>query len=323
VALRTGPTPTVVVTGGCGFIGVNLGRRLCADGWRAVAFDDLSTGQSADAEAAGYDDLVIGDVRSRDALGAAVADADAVVHLAAHAGVLPSVRDPLHDLDVNVHGTVNALLAAREAGVRSFVFASSNAPLGTIEPPAREDVPARPLSPYGASKLAGEGYSSAFAASYGLPTTVLRFSNVYGPFSHHKGSVVATFLKAAAAGEPLVVFGDGEQTRDFVYVDDVARGIQLALEASLVGETFHLGTGREVSLCALVAEVVRLFPEGAVSVHHEPARRGEVVRSYADISRARRLLGYEPRVGLAEGLALTRDWFAQVETTTRSTPARG
>ncbi len=306
-ARRTGAT--VLVTGGCGFIGVNLGRRLLAAGYRPVAFDDLSTGRLEDGFTAGYDEVVEGDIRDADALTAAARDADAVVHLAAHTGVVPSVEDPRHDADVNIGGTLNALLAARDGGAEAFVFASSGAPLGSVEPPGHEGLAARPLSPYGASKLAGEGMCSAFAGSYGLPTTVLRFTNVYGPYSYHKGSVVARCMKRIMEGRELTVYGDGEQTRDFLYVDDLCGAVLAALERKPMGELYQLGTGVETSVNELVARLRALAPEGDVRVVREPARAGEVLRAYSDIGKARRELGYDPSTPLADGLATTFDWF--------------
>jgi len=301
----------VVVTGGCGFIGVNVGRQLKAAGYRTVAFDDFSTGRREDAEAAGYDDVVQGDIRDADELRTAAAGATGIVHLAAHTGVVPSVADPRHDLDVNVLGTVNALLAARDGGAASFVFASSGAPLGSVEPPGHEGLAARPLSPYGASKLAGEGYCSAFAGSYGLATTALRFTNVYGPYSYHKGSVVALFMKRIMEGAPLVVYGDGNQTRDFLYVDDLCAAVLAALEQQPQGELYQLGTGTETTVNELVEHLVALFPEREIEIRNEPSRAGEVARSFSDISRARAGLGYDPTTGLRDGLTRTRDWFVQ------------
>jgi UDP-glucose 4-epimerase len=304
------PKGTCLVTGGCGFIGVNLGARLQADGWRVVALDDLSTGCLATAEAAGYDDVVVADVRDLDALAGAIQGARGVVHLAAQTGVPASVADPRTDLDVNVTGTLNALLASVDAGVERFVFASSNAPLGVSPQPVHEDIPPRPRSPYGASKLAGEGYCSAVNSSYGLATAVLRFANVYGPHSDHKGSVVAQMLRAAFSGEALRVYGDGSQTRDFVYVDDLCDGIARAL-GTPVGGTFQLGTGVETSVSELVRLLEAQLPDVRVDVRHLAPRPGDVARSVSDIGRARRLLGFEPQIDLASGLSRTTAWFAR------------
>jgi UDP-glucose 4-epimerase len=298
-----------VVTGGCGFIGVNVGRHLAAAGYRTVAFDDFSSGKADDAHAAGYDDVVEGDIRDAAALKAVIDGAAAVVHLAAHTGVVDSVADPIHDAEVNVTGTMNALVAARDGGATSFVFASSGAPLGSVSPPGHEGLAPRPLSPYGASKLAGEGYCSAFAGAYGLATTSLRFTNVYGPYSYHKGSVVALFMKRIMEGQPLVVYGDGRQTRDFLYVDDLCGAVLAVLERRPVGELFQLGTGTETSVNDLVEHLMTLFPDRDIEVRHEPARAGEIARAFSDISHARAGLGYAPETLLADGLATTRDWF--------------
>lgn len=307
MALTTGSS--VFVTGGCGFIGTNLGRLLSQRGCSLVSFDNLSSGREDDALEAGYERVVVGDVRDSEALTKAAQGADYVVHLAARTGVVDSVEDPRGDVEVNVLGTLNALLAARDVGASTFAFASSNAPLGSVEPPVSEDRPPRPLSPYGASKAAGEALVSAFAGSYGLSTTMLRFSNVYGPYSYHKGSVVALFFKRILEDRPLVVYGDGEQTRDFVYVDDLCRGVLAALEGNHAGETFHLGTGTETAIQDLVQEMKELFPDRTIEVEHRPERPGEIRRNYADIGKARRVLGFAPGTSLSEGLHRTREWF--------------
>jgi UDP-glucose 4-epimerase len=297
----------VLVSGGAGFIGVNLGRLLVREGVDVRCYDDFSTGRRADAEAAGYADIVEGDILDLDAFTKAAQGCTHVVHLAAQAGVPTSVSDPVRDCELNVRGTLNALLAARDAGVEGFVFASSNAPLGDITPPAHERMVPRPKSPYGASKLAGEAYCSAFAGSYGLPTVALRFTNVYGPYSYHKGSVVAAFCKAAADGEPLVVYGDGHQTRDFVFVADLCRGIVGALTSDAQGAVVHLGSGVETSVLDVAEAVSARF--GGVPVEHRPERPGDVLRNSADLSAARELFGFDPATDLAAGLDQTVAWF--------------
>ena len=299
---------TVLVTGGCGFIGVNIAGALLRAGYRPVAYDDCSTGRAEDARSVGYEDLVVGDVRDADALAAAARGAYAVVHLAARTGVVDSVEDPRGDLDVNVIGTLNALLAARDGGAEAFVFASSGAPLGSVEPPGHEGLAARPLSPYGASKLAGEGLCSAFAGSYGLATTALRFTNVYGPFSYHKGSVVAQFLKLVRDGSPLVVYGDGSQTRDFLYVDDLCAAVLAVLDRRPLGELYQLGTGIETSINQLVALVTEIAGT-EIEVVRAPACAGEVQRAFSDVTKARRELLYDPSTPLPVGLRTTFDWF--------------
>lgn len=297
------------MTGGCGFIGVNLARHLAAAGCEPIAYDDGSGGRLEDGRAAGYSQVIEADIRDADALASAARGVDAVVHLAARTGVVDSVRDPRGDTEVNVVGTLNALLAARDGGADAFVFASSGAPLGSVDPPGHEALAPRPLSPYGASKLAGEGLCSAFAGSYGLATTALRFTNVYGPYSYHKGSVIAAFMRRVVDGHPLVVFGDGEQTRDFLYVDDLCRVVLAVLECPKTGELYQLGTGVETSINDLVALLADVVSDRPVTVEREPERSGEIRRAFSDIGKARRDLGYDPRTPLWDGLVCTRDWF--------------
>lgn len=300
----------VLITGGCGFVGVNLGRLLIDRGWTVVAYDSLVAGSRSDAERVGMA-VVEGDVRDAETLAAAAGHADLVVHLAAHTSVIDSIEQPALDLDVNVTGTLNALVAARDAGARHFVFASSNAPLGSAPAPSREDVLPQPLSPYGASKLAGEALCSAFRASYGLPATVLRFSNVYGPYSYHKGSVVALFMRRLLRGDGLTIYGDGEQTRDFVHVTDLCQGIFAALGLDSAGDTYHLASGTETTVNSLASAMFELFPDHPGQIEYVQARPGEVLRSYSDISKARADLRFTPTIDLPSGLAETKLWFLE------------
>jgi UDP-glucose 4-epimerase len=299
----------VLVTGGAGFVGVNLAPVLADQGYATRCFDNFSTGRREDAERATYDEIIEGDILDPAALAEAARGCTQVVHLAAQCGVPASVEDPLHDCEVNVRGTLHALIAARDAGVEGFVLASSSAPLGEITPPAHEGLVPRPTSPYGASKLAGEGYCSAFAGSYGLSTIALRFSNVYGPYSYHKGSVVAAFCKQAIAGEPLIVYGDGSQTRDFVFVEDLCRGIASAVTTAGSGLVAHIASGTETTVLDLARQISDRL--GEVTIEHRPGRAGDVTRSVSDISLARRRFGFEPRVTLAEGLDRTVAWFRE------------
>ena len=194
--------------------------------------------------------------------------------------------------------------------VKRFVFASSNAPLGEQTPPVDEDRIPKPLSPYGASKLAGEGYCSAFAATHhGLEPVVLRFANVYGLYSTHKSSVVAKFMRRIRDREGLIVYGDGEQTRDFVHAEDLARGILSAVEAPAAsGQTFQLGSGTETSVLRLV-ELLREVAGDVVGVTHEPERPGEIRRNWTNISKAREILGYDPQKDLRASLDEMYRWF--------------
>lgn len=300
----------VLVSGGAGFIGVNLSRVLAAQGFQTRCYDNFSTGRRADAEQAGYDQIIEGDILDADGFTKAAKECRYVVHLAAQAGVSTSVAAPVHDCELNVRGTLNALLAARDAEVEGFVFASSNATLGDFTPPAREGIVPRPKSPYGASKLAGEAYCSAFAGSYDLSTIALRFTNVYGPYSYHKGSVVAAFCKWARGGEPLVIYGDGQQTRDFIFVEDLCNGIASAMTSGTKGAVAHLGSGIETTVLEVANQVADRF-EGDIAVKHRPERVGDVLRNSADISGARSLFGFDPSVSLSHGLDQTTAWFAQ------------
>ena len=300
-----------LVTGGAGFIGSALVRLLVERGYAVRAYDDLSGGSVANLE--GTDaELVEGDVCDVEALVRSARGCDLVFHLAAGAGVLPSIEDPFGDFDLNARGTLAALWAAREVGAGRFVFSSSNAPLGAGAYPAGEEKPVAPLSPYGASKAAGEAYCSAFHGAYGLDAVAVRFSNAYGPRSVHKSSVVALFIRRLLAGEELVVYGDGDQTRDFVYVSDLVDGLLRAAETDGVGgEIFQLASGVETSvneLVSLLGEVAGLEPR----VRRASARPGEILRNYSLIEKAQHRLGYSPAVALEDGLRRTWAWFSSL-----------
>lgn len=296
-----------LVTGGCGFIGANLLRLLAERGVAVRVLDDLSMGRREDV---GDVELIVADVRDEVAVDAALADVDVVVHLAGHTRVIESIAEPLVSFDANVRGTLVLLEAVRRRDrIRRFIFASTGgAILGDTEPPVHEAMPARPSSPYGASKLACEGYCSAYFGAYGLPTVALRFSNVYGPGSDRKGSVVAAFLRRIIAGEPLVVYGDGSQTRDFLYVDDLSRAVIAAAERDCAGQVFHVASGCETTIRDLVERIRRITNVNAL-VEHRPARAGEIRRNCARIDRARAVLGFAPSVALDDGLARTWRWF--------------
>ena len=244
--------PRALVTGGAGFIGSALVRALAAAGYDVRVLDDLSSGSPGNLE--GTDaELLTGDVRDLDLVMGAARGCDVVFHLAAGAGVVESISDPLTNFDQNARGTLTALEAARRADVPRLVFSSSNAPLGENAYPASEDKPIAPLSPYGASKATGEAYCSAFHGAYGMDAVVVRFSNAYGPRSAHKGNVIPLFIRRLRAGEDLVLFGDGSQTRDFVFCEDLAAGLVAAATTPGVGgQIFQLASGVETSLARLI-----------------------------------------------------------------------
>jgi UDP-glucose 4-epimerase len=302
---------TYLITGGCGFIGVNLVSRLAKLGARVRVLDNLSLGKRGDIEPFGVD-LLVGDIRDSAAIRKACEGVDVVVHLAAHTRVIESVADPALNFEINALGTLNVLLACRDAGVKKVIFASTGgAILGEQEPPVHEDMVARPVSAYGAGKLAGEAYCSAFWGSYGLSTVALRFSNVYGPYSYHKGSVVAQFLRNLMQGEPLIIYGDGTQTRDFVYVDDLVEAILLADQADAPGEVFQIASGIETSILSLLDAIKVALPEVALDIQFRPSRAGEISRNYANIEKARRRLGFNPKTELHQGLVTTWKWFQE------------
>ena len=319
-----------LVTGGCGFIGSRLVRHLQEDENASVRIlDDLSVGSRqelgdvtpySERHAEGPDpaipgvELVIGDVRDADAVEAAMHGIDAIVHLAGNTGVQPSIADPRMDCETNVLGTLNCLEAARRAGTRRVVFASSGGTvIGNAEPPIDETMVPRPLSPYGASKSACEGYLSAYHGSFGIETIALRFGNVYGPGSSRKGSVVAKFVREAIAGQTLRIFGDGDQTRDFIYIDDLIEAIVRAAHADGVGgEVFQIASERETSINELAAILIPMLEQRLarpIPIEHGEGLAGEVRRNYSDTSKAAAMLGWKPRTSLPEGLSRTVDWF--------------
>ncbi len=325
-----------LITGGCGFIGRNLITRLLADGNCGIrvvdnqyvgTFEDLVaitpdviTKVSLDTmtpPALGTCQMIDTDIRSAADAMLATKGMDVIVHLAACTGVAPSLEDPRFDCETNVFGTLNYLEAARMNGVANFIFASSGATVGEVEPPITEILPTRPVSPYGASKLAGEGYCSAYFRSFGVKTVALRFGNVYGPGSTHKASVVAKFIKRAISGEPIHIYGDGSQTRDFIYISDLVNAILRAAEAEQAGgEVFQIATSHETSVSAVTTVLLDILSRKGIAnveVHNEAVRAGDVKRNYADVSKAKSLLGWQAETTLEVGLAATIDFFLNNE----------
>ena len=297
----------VLVTGGAGFIGANLTRLLTASGYDVTIFDSGRAGAPPEYLEGLDVELVTGDITDGAALASAIPGHDAIVHLAAQSGVPTSLEDPEEDCRLNVVGTLRTLEAARAAGVDRFVFASSNAPLGRQEPPSSEDKAPLPVSPYGASKLAGEAYCLAYNGSWGLRTIALRFANVYGPWSAHKASVVAKFIRAIRRDGRLELYGGGEQTRDFVYVEDLCRAIQLSLESDVGGEVFQIGTGTETSIRRL-ATLLSDIAGANIDTTTAPPLRGDVQRSRSSIEKIKRTLSWDPQVPLEDGLRRTWEW---------------
>lgn len=298
----------VLITGGAGFIGRHVAAHLIDHGGYAVtAIDNESLGdrKHLDLDKVRF---VAGDLRSRDDLREALEGQDAVVHLAADTRVMDSIENPAHNFENNVLGTFNLLELCREFDIGRVVAASTGgAILGDVEPPVHEEMAPQPSSPYGASKLMLEGYLSAFSQSYGTSGCALRFSNIYGPRSFHKGSVVAHFFKQILADEPLIVYGDGSQTRDYLYSGDLVQGIRSAIEGNAEG-AFQLGTGRGTTLNELL-EVMRSVTGRELDVRYQDFRAGEVRDTWCKIDKARAALGFDPTTGLEQGLTETWEWF--------------
>ena len=274
-------------------------------------FDDFSTGQRAYLDGIDHE-LIEASLEDDGAIASAVAGVDAVVHLAARADIVDSIEQPVRSFRANVVQTVELLEAARRAEISRFVLASTNAVVGNAPPPASEDVVARPISPYGASKLAGEAYCQAYAGAFGLAACALRFSNVYGPFARHKKSVVAAWVRAALDGEPLVIHGTGAQTRDYIFVDDLADAIGRCLEADeavVAGQVYQVGTGVETSLNELAAALSEALGR-PLHVERGPARAGDVARNVSRIDKASEQLAFRASTPLVEGLARTAAWFS-------------
>jgi UDP-glucose 4-epimerase len=299
----------VLITGGCGFIGANLVAKLQQhDGLALRVLDNESLGRREHLDPFGGE-FVAGDIRDAGTLDAALDGIDAVVHLAADTRVMDSIENPSRNFDVNVNGTLALLEAMRARGIRRLINASTGgAIVGEVEPPVHEGLVPRPASPYGASKLAVEGYCSAYSASYGLQALSLRFSNVYGPRSFHKGSVVAAFFRRILEQAPIVVYGDGTQVRDYVFVGDLCDGIVAALTSEVSGVN-QLASGKPVRLNELIDAMRRVVAPHEVVVEYRDFRAGEVYATYCDISKARRELNYDPKTTLMDGLADTWAWF--------------
>ncbi len=298
----------VLITGGCGFVGVNLANMLAERGHGIRIIDNQILGKIEHLEGLEVE-FIDGDIRDKAAVDRAVAGVDAVVNLAADTRVIPSIEDPSFNFDNNVVGTFNILEAMRRHGVERIVNASTGgAIMGEVEPPVHEEMVPQPISPYGASKLACEGYLSAFAGSYGMGASSLRFSNVYGPRSFHKGSVVAHFFKQILAGKPLIVYGDGSQKRDYIYVDDLCLGIVEAIARSASG-VIQLGTGIATSINTLIDHMKSVVGDYPVEVIYEDFRPGEIKHTWCQIDKARRTLDFNPDTQLADGLGRTWQWF--------------
>ena len=329
-----------LITGGCGFIGTSLIKNLISEGGHYIrVLDNLSVGTRDDlarvcnfsekisslltsnfslenvSSLNSHCELIVGDIKDYETCLNCCQGIDIVVHLAANTGVGPSFEDPRKDMESNVIGTFNMLEAARHNGVKRFVFASSGAPVGECQPPIHEELAPHPVSPYGASKLAGEGYCSSYFRTFGIETIALRFGNVYGPGSSRKNSVIAKFIKQAMQGETLEIYGDGKQTRDFIYIDDLIQAIRLSASVEKTGgEVFQIATNHETTVLEMANMLLPILSEFGyknVIVEHGEPRQGDVRKNYSDTSKASRILRWRNQNDLKAGIKNTVKWFLE------------
>lgn len=305
-----------LVTGGAGFIGSNTVDELVQRGHSVVVLDDFSAGKEENlAEIRNKITIIKGSITDIEVVRKAMHEAEFVLHLAARTSVPRSVKDPLETNRINVEGTLNVLVAAKELRVKRLVFAASSSAYGeTPTLPKVESMQPAPISPYGVTKYVGELYGQAFLKCYGLETVSLRYFNIFGPRqdpgSPYSG-VLAKFCTAFLEDTPPVVFGDGEQTRDFTFVDNAVHANLLACEApNVAGKVFNVGCGDRISLNQVLAALGKVTGK-PLKAQYDPPRDGDIRDSQADISEARRYLGYEPRVGFEEGLELTFGWYRE------------
>jgi len=299
----------VLVTGGAGFIGSHLVDRFLVEGLEVVALDNLQGGRIENVhQHSGKKNFhfVRGDIRDSRLVKDLVEDVDAVLHEAAIVSVPESIKNPVLTNNVNVNGTLNLLRASADSNVKRFIYASSCAVYGNVESlPIEEDEGLRPTSPYGVSKLAAENYVRVFYEVFGLETVCLRFFNVYGSRQVHNdySGVITTFTSRSAKNLPLAIFGDGEQTRDFVHVEDVVEANMLALKnKGMAGETFNIATGIATTINQLANVLLRITRKTHLKMVHSEPRKGDIKHSFADISKAKKRLHYDPKVLLKEGL---------------------
>jgi UDP-glucose 4-epimerase len=306
---------SVLVTGGAGFIGSELVKQLTGQGIYVIVVDNLINGRRENLQdlSESFYRLVVADIRDEREMASLMKGVEIVFHLAC-LGVRHSIHSPYENHEVNATATLKLLSAARATGINRFVYVSSSEVYGTAQwVPMTEEHPTMPMTIYGASKLAGECYTRAFYRTYGYPTVVVRPFNTYGPHCHHEGDsgeVIPKFLLRCMAERPMVIFGNGNQTRDFTYVSDIARGILMAgLVDNTIGQTINVGSGHEVTINELAHEVETVIGKSEEALIHDEPRPGDVLRLCADTKKAKKLLGFEPKITLHEGLTKLKNWY--------------
>jgi UDP-glucose 4-epimerase len=311
----------VLVTGGAGFIGSHIVQRLLMEGCEVTVLDNLTTGKMENLDGLeGKERLrfMRGDITDMQTVKEALKEVDAVFHEAAFVSVNLSVQDPLLANEINVNGTLNLLKASVDAGVKRFVFASSAAVYGEeLAPKKDEGMVCEPSNPYGITKLAGESYVRAFWKVYQLPTVALRYFNVYGPRQSFDlncayGGAVTIFINRLMRDLPPVIYGDGEQTRDFVYVEDIVEANMQALSCEeATGQAFNIGSGSRVSVNEVAGALKQALDKNGLLNVYEPARVGDVKHGFADISKAQRVLKFEPKFAFQQGIQSLVEWYKQ------------
>jgi UDP-glucose 4-epimerase len=303
--------PVALVTGGAGFIGSHLVRTLVEEGTTVRVLDDLSTGVEENLATVDAD-FWVGDIRDREMVSNAMKGVETVFHYAAMISVPESIEEPFFCYDVNVNGTLNILWSAYHSGVKKVVLASSAAVYGENPDPVYEETILDPKSPYASSKIAMEGLAKMFSTVYGLPTICMRYFNVYGPRQSPDSPYAAAipiFMDALLSGEPPIIYGDGLQTRDFVYVEDVVRANLLAVKSDLaIGKVLNIAGYGPITILDLVHQLRQFFPDSPEPVF-QPPRSGDIKYSSADQSRAQEALGYRPKIALEQGLQHTVQWY--------------